>query len=196
MHASLDDKALDIIFRDARTPMHWSDEPVGDDILQKLWDLVKWGPTSANCLPARIKFFKSTAAKEKLRPFVAESNIEKTISAPVCALLSYDIEFYEHLPRLFPDDQSAKTWFNWSVDHATTTAFRNGTLQSGYLIIAARALGLDAAPMSGFDNAAVDAEFFPDGKVKSNLLCGLGIRAEPTPARAPRFDFNEVCEIL
>lgn len=196
MRGTLDDRSLDLIFREARTHNSWKDEPVSDETLHALWDLVKMGPTSANCLPTRIMFFKSEAAKNRLRPFVSESNIEKTISAPVCALISYDVEFYEHLPRLFPADPTAKTWFNWSAEHAETTAFRNGTLQGGYLIIAARALGLDAAPMSGFDNAGVDKEFFPDGKVKSNFLCGLGIGADAPVARNPKFAFEEVCEIL
>lgn len=196
MRETLDDRSLDLIFRDARTHNSWTDDPVSDETLHALWDLVKMGPTSANCLPSRIKFFKSAASKEQLRPFVSDSNLEKTISAPVCALLSYDVEFYEHLPMLFPPDQTAKTWFNWSAEHAEATAFRNGTLQGGYLIIAARALGLDAAPMSGFDNAGVDAKFFPDGKIKSNFLCGLGIGADAPVKRHPKFAFGDVCEIL
>ncbi|MDO9461496.1 MAG: malonic semialdehyde reductase [Alphaproteobacteria bacterium] len=194
----LDDQGLDLLFRKARTHNGWAaDAQVSDAQLHAIYDIVKCGPTSANCSPARILFLKTAAAKERLRPALSEGNLAKTMAAPVCAIIAYDIEFYEHLPMLFPHDLTAKTWFNWSAAHAETTAFRNGTLQGAYLMLAARAVGLDIGAMSGFDNAAVDKEFFPDGKVKSNFLCNIGRGDESQIfARHPKFSFDEVCKIL
>lgn len=191
----LDDKALDNIFRSARTHNGWLPKPVTDDQLRAIYDVMKWGPTSANCQPARIVFVRTKEGKEKLRPALSAGNTEKTMSAPVTAIVAYDPEFYEHLPRMFPHDQTAITWFKGKPS-AEPTAFRNGSLQGAYLIIAARALGLDCGAMSGFDNAKVDQAFFPDGKVKSNFLCNIGY-GDPAKlfTRSPRFTFEETCQL-
>ena len=191
----LDDKALDSILRSARTHNGWLPKPVTDDQLRAIYDLMKWGPTSANCQPARIVFVRTKEGKEKLRPALSAGNTEKTMAAPVTAIVAYDPEFYEHLPRMFPHDQTAITWFKGKPS-AEPTAFRNGSLQGAYLIIAARALGLDCGAMSGFDNAKVDQAFFPDGKVKSNFLCNIGY-GDPAKlfARSPRFTFEESCTL-
>lgn len=192
----LDDRSLDIIFREARTHSAWLDKPVNDALIHKIYDLMKWAPTSANCSPARIVFVRSAAAKQRLLPAMAPGNVDKTHTAPVTAIIAYDTEFYEKLPALFPQ-ADARSWFAGNQALIDTTAFRNGTLQGAYLIIAARALGLDAGPMSGFDNAKVDKEFFPDGKVKSNFLVNLGYgdSAKLFP-RNPRLTFSEAVQIL
>lgn len=196
MADTLSDDALDLIFRTARTHNGFSDKPVGDDLLKQVYDVMKWGPTSANCQPQRILFLKSKEAKERLRPALSEGNLAKTLAAPVAAILANDSAFYEHLPRMFPHAPEAIDWFKGKPSAAPTAA-RNGTLQGAYFVIAARALGLDCGPMSGFDNAKVDAEFFPDGRIKSNFLCNLGYgNGENMFSRSPRFDFAEVCEIL
>jgi 3-hydroxypropanoate dehydrogenase len=192
----LDDRSLDLIFREARTHSVWLDKPVSDALLQQIYDLMKWAPTSANCSPARIVFVRSAATKQRLLPAMAPGNLEKTRTAPVTAIIAYDIEFHEKLPKLFPQ-ADARSWFAGNQALIDTTAFRNGTLQGAYLILAARALGLDAGPMSGFDNAKVDKEFFPDGKVKSNFLINLGYGdgAKLFP-RSPRLPFAEAAQIL
>ncbi|HEY4773635.1 MAG TPA: malonic semialdehyde reductase [Xanthobacteraceae bacterium] len=194
--AALSDEALDVLYRKARSYDRFTSEPVSDAQLRALYDLMKWGPTTANSQPQRILFLRSREAKERLRPALSRANQVKTMSAPVAAILAYDLRFYEHLGRMF-HDPAARSWYETTPEHIHTTAFRNATLQGGYFILAARALGLDAGPMSGFDNAKVDAEFFPDGRYRSNFLCVLG-RGDPTglPARDPRFEFDEVCEIL
>lgn len=192
----IDDAALDTLFREARTHNRWQAKPVGDALLQAVWELAKMPPTSANSSPMRVLFLKSAEAKARLRPALSEGNREKTMQAPVTAIIGYDLEFYEKLPFLFPH-VDARPWFAGKPEVIQATAFRNGSLQGAYLIIAARALGLDCGPMSGFDNAMVDAEFFPDGKVKSNFLCNLGY-GDPAGVmpRSPRFAFDEVCRIL
>jgi 3-hydroxypropanoate dehydrogenase len=192
----LPDASLDQLFRDARTYNAWQDRDVPDSLLHELIDLVKLGPTSANCSPARFLFVKSRAAKEKLKPHLSEGNREKTMKAPVCAIIGYDLDFYEHLPYLFPHT-NAKSWFEGKPKKIEQTAFRNGSLQGAYLIMAARALGLDCGPMSGFDNEAVDKEFFADTNVKSNFLCNLGFGdgADLKP-RAPRFRFDQIALIV
>jgi 3-hydroxypropanoate dehydrogenase len=195
--AMLDDRALDLIFRNARTHNVWLDKPVTDDQLRRIYDLMKMGPTSANCSPARLVFVRTKEAKERLKPALSEGNRDKTMAAPVTAIVGHDLEFYEHLPRLFPHNQTARGWFAGKPEHIQTTAFRNGSLQGAYLIVAARAVGLDCGPMSGFDNAKVDAAFFADGKTKSNFICSLGY-GDPSKLfpRSPRFGFDEVCTIL
>ncbi len=195
MTEALDAAALDRLFREARTHNAWKPDPIPEATLRKVWDLARMGPTSANCSPARIVFATSKAAKEKLKPALIPTNVEKTMTAPVTAILGFDLEFYEHLPRLFPHTD-ARAWFVGNQALIETTAFRNGTLQGAYLILAARALGLDCGPMSGFDNALVDKLFFPDGKVKSNFLCNLG-RGDTKNLfpRGPRFAFAEACRI-
>ena len=192
----LDDRSLDTIFRAARTHSDWLDKPVSDALIQQIYDLMKWAPTSANCSPARIVFVRSAAAKQRLLPAMAPGNVEKTRAAPVTVIIAHDTEFYEKLPKLFLQ-ADARSWFAGNQALIDTTAFRNGTLQGAYLILAARALGLDAGPMSGFDNAKVDQEFFPDGKVKSNFMINLGYgdHAKLFP-RNPRLPFAEAAQIL
>ncbi|HCI46004.1 MAG TPA: malonic semialdehyde reductase [Rhodospirillaceae bacterium] len=191
----LEQSGLDLLFNNARTYNNWQDKPVSDDTLHALFDLVRMGPTSANCSPARIVFVKSDAAKEKLKACLAEGNVAKTMAAPVCAIIAHDMEFHEHLPKLFPHTD-AKSWFAGKPDFIESTAFRNGTLQGGYLIMAARALGLDCGPMSGFDNEAVDKAFFASTTYKSNFLCNLGYGDDKDMfPRSPRFDFDEACRI-
>lgn len=192
----LDDKSLDAILRNARTHNGFQDRPVGDDLLRALYDIVKWGPTSANSQPARIVFVRTKEGKERLRPALSSGNTAKTMSAPVTAIVAYDTRFYENLPRTFPHDPTAPSWFAGpgKEDVAFMTAFRNGTLQGAYLIIAARSLGLDVGAMSGFNNAVVDEAFFPDGRYKSNFLCNIGY-GDPSKLfnRSPRLDFEDVC---
>lgn len=192
----LDDRSLDILFRDAHTHRHWLDKPVGDVLLHQIYDLMKWAPTSANCCPARFVFVRSAAAKQRLLPAMAPGNVEQTRTAPVTAIIAYDLEFYEKLPVLYPP-ADARSWYAGNQPLIAATAFRNGSLQGAYLLLAARALGLDAGPMSGFDNEKVDREFFPDGKVKSNFLINLGYgdRSKLYP-RGPRLRFEEAAQIL
>ena len=193
----IDDAALRQLFLDARTQSTWQAKDVPEALLRELVDIVKMGPTSANCLPARFVFVKSAAAKARLEPLLSAGNAEKSKMAPVTAIIGHDLAFYEHLPRLFPHNRSARTWFEGRPEHIATTALRNGSLQGAYLILAARALGLDAGPMSGFDNAGVDRAFFAGTSVKSNFLCNLGY-GDPSgvPARSPRFAFDEMAKIV
>jgi len=195
MPQAIDQAALDRIFLEARTYNAWKPDPIPEATLRKLWDLARMGPTSANCSPARIVFVVTPAAKEKLKPALMPTNVEKTMTAPAVAVIGHDLEFHEHLPKLFPHTD-ARAWFAGNQPLIETTAFRNGTLQGAYLIIAARALGLDCGPMSGFDNAMVDKLFFPGGKVKSNFLCNLGYGSTKNLfPRSPRFAFEEACRI-
>jgi len=193
---AINDEALDIIFRNARTQNKWLDKPVSNTMLMAIYDLMRWGPTSANNSPARILFLTTPEAKERLKPHLSEGNRAKTMSAPVTAIIGYDTDFHDHLPRLFPHNQDAKNWFKDDVLRETT-AFRNGTLQGAYFIIAARAVGLDCGPMSGFNNAGVDKEFFAGTNIKSNFICSLGY-GDPSGLfpRSPRLSFDEACKIL
>jgi 3-hydroxypropanoate dehydrogenase len=196
----LDAAALDTLFRTARTfsaaPDTWLPKPVGEDLLRQVWDLAKMGPTSANCLPARVLFVTSPAGKDRLVPLMDEGNQRKTREAPATAIIGMDLAFPDKLPVLFPHTD-AKSWFEGKPDHIRTTAMRNSSLQGAYLILAARALGLDCGPMSGFDNAKVDAEFFPGTQIKSNFIVNLGYgnRATLHP-RSPRLSFDEACRIV
>ena len=193
----LGEDALKQLFTEARTHNAWQKKDVSDSLLHELIDLMKMGPTSANCLPARLIFLKSEAGKNRIAPFLSEQNRAKSMSAPVCAIIGHDLQFYEHLPRLFPHNQTARTWFEGKPEVIQATVMRNGSLQGAYLMLAARALGLDCGPMSGFDNAGVDKEFFPDGRVKSNFVCNIGY-GDPAAlfARSPRFSFDEIAKIL
>jgi 3-hydroxypropanoate dehydrogenase len=195
MAIPLDDAALDQLFRAARTHNGWQPKGVTEDTLRQLYDLLKMGPTSANCLPARFVFVRSPEAKARLKPCLSPNNVEKTMAAPVTVIAGYDTEFYEKLPQLFPHTD-ARSWFVGNSELIQSTAFRNASLQGAYLILAARALGLDCGPMSGFDNAKVDAVFFPGGKVKSNFLVNLGY-GDPSKVRprGPRLAFEEACRI-
>jgi len=190
---ALDDAALDVLFRFARTKSAWTEAPVSDGTLRELFDLLKLGPTSANCSPARFAFIRTKAAKEKLKPALNPGNIDKTMAAPVTVIVAQDPIFYQHLPKLFPH-ADARAWFAGNPDLAEETAFRNGTLQGGYLILAARALGLDCGPMSGFNKQKVDSAFFSENGWKSNFLVNLGhgVVEDPFP-RSPRLSFEEAC---
>jgi 3-hydroxypropanoate dehydrogenase len=189
---------LDQLFRHARTHNVWLDRPVSDELLHELHELLKFGPTTSNSCPARFVFVKSPEAKTRLGPALDAGNYAKTMAAPVTAIVAYDLAFYEKLPQLFPHNLEAKGWFDSkSVPDLTTICLRNGSLQGAYLILAARALGLDCGPMSGFDNAKVDAEFFAGSTVKSNFLVNLGYGdASKLFPRSPRLSFDEAASIL
>jgi 3-hydroxypropanoate dehydrogenase len=193
----LSDAALDRIFRNARTHTAWLDRPVDDALLRQVYDLARMGPTSANMCPMRIVFVKSREAKERLRPALDAGNVDKTMKAPVTAVIGMDVHFYEQLPKLFPH-ADARAWFKDLPDPVLETiALRNGSLQGAYVMIAARALGLDCGPMSGFNNAKVDEAFFAGTTVKSNFLCNLGHGdASKLYPRSPRLSFDEACKIV
>jgi 3-hydroxypropanoate dehydrogenase len=187
---------LDLLFSKARTHSAWLDKPVPDALLQQIYNLMKYGPTSANTCPARIVFVKSKEAKEKLLPFLAPQNVDKTKTAPVTAIVAMDMAFYEQLPKLFLH-VDARSWFAGNPALIDATAFRNGSLQGGYFILAARAVGLDCGPLSGFDNAKLDAAFFAGTTWKSNFLCNLGYGdVSKLHPRNPRLAFDEACKIL
>ncbi len=188
-------ESLDVLFASARTFSAWQKKPVAPEILQKIYDQCKFGPTSANCSPLRIVFVSSDAARQKLKPCLDAGNVDKTMSAPVTAIFASDQQFYDLLPRLFPH-ADARSWFFGNSTLIADTAFRNSSLQAAYFMIAARGMGLDCGPMSGFDKAKCDAAFFPDGRFKSNFLCNLGYGDAATlKPRLPRLDFNQACRI-
>ncbi len=196
MNKPLDLSSLDQLFNDARSYNGWRDEPVSEAQLKDIWKLTRMGPTSANCSPARLIFVVSEAAKARLKPHLMGGNVEKTMSAPATAIIGHDMKFYDRLPELFPHDD-ARSWFVGNEPLIAATAFRNGTLQAAYLMLAVRALGLDCGAMSGFDNDAVDREFFAGTEIKSNFLCniGYGDSASLFP-RSPRFEFDDACQVL
>lgn len=193
---ALDAPALDVLFESARTHSNWRSGDIDEATLRRLYDLLKMGPTSANCQPGRFLFVRSRAAKEKLAPCLMEGNRDKTMAAPVTVIVCYDVAFYEKLPELFPH-ADAKSWFEGKDDFARETAFRNGTLQGAYLIMAARALGLDCGPMSGFDNAKVDEAFLDGTTWRSNFLVNLGY-GDPGKLfpRSPRPAFDDMCQVV
>ncbi len=192
----LSSAVADQLFLEARTINVWRDKPVSDEQLHRLYDLTKMGATSANCSPARFHFVKSDAAKARLKPLLMAGNDAKMMQAPVTVIIANDLGFAEYLPQLFPHDLSAKNWFA-DPDVAATTAMRNGTLQGAYLMIAARSLGLHCGPMSGFDNAAVDREFFAGTQLQSNFICSLGYGStDQIFDRSPRLDFADAAAIL
>jgi 3-hydroxypropanoate dehydrogenase len=193
----LDNEGLDLIFGKARTHTVWLDKPVEDALLRQVYDLARMGPTSANMCPLRIVFVKSREAKERLKPALDPGNVAKTMAAPVTAILAMDVHFYEQLPKLFPH-ADARSWFAHLPDNVLEyIALRNSSLQGAYFMLAARALGLDCGPMSGFNNARVDAEFFAGTTVKSNFLCNLGYGdASKLHPRSPRLSFEEACQIV
>ena len=194
---TLDEKSLDLLFLNARTQNGWLPTPVTDDQLRAIYQIMRSGPTSANSCPARILFVRTPEAKARLIPALSPGNVDKTKAAPVTAIIGYDTRFFELLPKLFPHRPEMKNPYEANAKLAETVAFRNGTLQGAYFMLAARAIGLDVGGMSGFDNAKVDAEFFPDGQLKSNFLCNLG-KGDPSklPPVNPRFGFDEVCRVL
>lgn len=196
MTAPLSDHALDQLFRTARTANAWTPEPVSADLLRELYELSKWGPTSANVSPARFVFLTTADAKARLAPHLSSANRAKTIDAPVTVIIAYDLDFAERVPELFPHNPGAKAWFA-DPEVAAVTAIRNGTLQGAYLMLAARALGLDCGPMSGFDHAAVDAEFFAGRRLATNFICNLGYASQAGLfPRLPRLAFGDACELL
>jgi 3-hydroxypropanoate dehydrogenase len=211
MISQLDEQGLDLLFRKARTHNGWLPKPVSDEVLRRLYEELKWGPTSANSCPARFLFLRSKKAKERLRPCLAPGNVEKTMAAPVTVVVAYDLRFYLRLPRLFPHNPGMAKLFADNPQLVEVTAKRNSSLQGAYMIMAARALGLDCGPMSGFDNAKLDEEFFaagkecegceqeffPEGQVKSNFLCNLGYGdSSKLHERCPRLEFDEACRVL
>ena len=192
----IDASALRQLFDEARTHNAWLDQPVPEHLLHQLYDLMKWGPTSANCSPARIVFVQSQEAKARLAPCMSEGNRAKTLKAPVTAIIGMDMAFYEHLPQLFPHNLDARNWFAGKPEFIASSAMRNSSLQGGYFILAARAMGLDCGPMSGFDADAVNAAFFAGTEVKANFLCNLGYGdASALFPRSPRLSFEQACRI-
>jgi 3-hydroxypropanoate dehydrogenase len=192
----LTEHALDRLFRTARTANAWQDRPVPAEKLREIYDLMKFGPTSANSSPLRILFLLSSEAKARLKPCLLDMNVEKTMSAPAVAIFAMDMRFHEHLPFLFPHTD-AKSWFDGNDALIAETAFRNSSLQAAYFIIAARAMGIDCGPMSGFDVQKVNAEFFADGRCKVNFICNLGYADHSkTFARSPRLPFDQAAEVL
>ena len=190
--------SLQTLFTEARSQNGWSDRPVSDDQVRQIYDLAKWGPTSLNSSPARVVIVRSSAAKAMLKEALSPGNVDKAMTAPVIAIIGHDLCFYDKLPYLFPHNPAVKAWFEGEAKtaFAETTAFRNGTLQGAYFIIAARALGMDCGPMSGFDNAKVDAAFFPEGLIKSNFICGIGYGDRSKLfERSPRLTFDQVCSV-
>ena len=193
---ALDPAALDALFNEARTHNAWSDTPVTDDDLRAIFDLMKMGPTSANCSPARFVFIRTPEGKEKLKPALSGGNTEKTMAAPVTVIVAYDTRFHDLLPKTFPH-VDARSWFEGNAELIDSTARRNSSLQGGYLMIAARSLGLDCGPMSGFDAALVDRVFFPDGRLRSNFLVNLGYGDRASlHGRNPRLDFANACRVV
>lgn len=194
----LPNEALNQLFLDARTINIWSDKPVEDEKLKKLYEIARLGPTAANSNPARFLFVKSQEAKARLKPHLAPNNTDKTMKAPVTIIAAFDPKFYEKVPQLFPHLPEARNWYEQTPDKGYAAGFMNSTLGAAYMIIAARAIGLDCGPMSGFDNAGVDKEFFGASGYKSNFLINLGYKAdgEPHHPRLPRLDFTEACEII
>jgi 3-hydroxypropanoate dehydrogenase len=195
-HQSLSQQSLEQLFLNGKTHSFWLDKPVPSELLTQIYDLAKMGPTSANCQPMRIVFVSTKEAKEKLKPCLFEGNVEKTMTAPVTAIFAYDMKFYEYLPDIFPH-VDARPWFTQSDTDIFTHGFRNGTLQSAYFMLAARALGLDCGPMSGFMSDKVESLFFKNTSFKVNFMCNLGYGdLSKTHDRLPRHDFNTVCEII
>ena len=195
----LNDAALDQIFRTARTQNGWQPKPVSDDQIKALYELMKWGPTTGNSQPGRLVFLRTQAAKERLKPHLSPANQDKSMAAPVVAIIAFDLAFYENIPRVFPHRPEMKNLYvgDDKKDMVETTALRNSSLQGAYLMIAARAMGLDCGPMSGYNAAGVDKEFFSGTTFKSNFICNLG-HGDPSKvmARLPRLPFEEVCSML
>ena len=192
----LNDSSLDQLFRQARSYNRWQDREVSDEQLRQLYELTKWGPTTANSCPARLMFVTSDEAKQRLKPCLDEGNVEKSMSAPVVAIIGMDMEFYEQLPKLFPHSD-ARSWFAGKPEKIEQNALRNSSLQAAYLIMAARAMGLDCGPMSGFNYPKLEAEFFPSGTVRANFICAIGYGSEEKLyPRGPRLSFDEACGIV
>ena len=198
MSDRLNDTALDTIFRTARTRNAWQDKPVSDALLHEVYELAKWGSTSANSCPGRFVFLRSEEAKQRLKPHLSEGNVAKTMAAPCCVIVAYDTRFYELMPKLFPDRGAQyRDMFRDAPAVSEDLVHRNSSLQGAYLMVAARSLGLDVGAMSGFNKEGVDKEFFPDGRWKSNFLCNIGYGSDENLfPRNPRLDFDEACQML
>lgn len=197
MTTAIADAGLDQIFRQARSHSYWQGKPLTDTLIEAVYELAKWGPTSANCSPARFVFVKSDEAKERLKPFLIPTNVHKVMDSAATVIIAQDMEFYEKIPHLFPHNPGAREWFAGNDEAIATTAFRNSSLQGAYFMIAARALGIDCGPMSGFDNAGVDKEFFSGTAWKSNFICAIGYGDEShIHDRSPRLSFGDACQIL
>ena len=197
MNRAVNDDALDVLFRKARTHRKWRAEPVTKQVLMAVYDLMRWGPTTNNTTPARIVFIVSPEAKERLKPHLNKGNVEQTMKAPATAIIAYDLAFFEVMGKLSPNPDARETWSRKTDAELAEAAFRNSSLQGGYFMIAARAVGLDCGPMSGFNNEGVDREFFAGTKIKSNFLCNLGYGDdEGMRPRAGRLAFDEACRIL
>ena len=197
MSQALPDTALAQIFRSARTHNRFKSDPIPDSLIHQLYELWKWGPTSMNCQPARVVFVRSAQAKEKLKAALSPGNVDKTMAAPVTAIIASDTQFFDNLPTQFPAMPAARDLFAGNAQLASDTAFRNSSLQAAYLIMAARSLGLACGPMSGFNPAAVNEAFFPDGRFKANFLLNIGV-ADPAGIypRAPRLAFDQAAQIV
>ena len=196
---ALSPEDMDLIFRNARSQNGWQAKPVSDEQLREIYELMKWAPTTMNTQPARILFLRSREAKERLKPALNPGNVDKTMAAPVTAIIAYDTQFYDQLPKQFANNPNARAIFagDDKKAHAEATAFRNGSMQGGYFIIAARSIGLDCGPMSGFNNAKVDAAFFAGTGIKSNFLCNIGHGdASKVMPRNPRLAFDDACKLL
>ncbi len=195
--SDMDEAVLGTLFKEARSQNGWRPDPVSEAELREAYDIAKWGPTSMNTQPMRVLFLRSAEAKERLKPALAPTNVDKVMTAPVVALIAYDTEFYSQLPKTFPHNPNAQGFFTGNQAMIEPTAFRNGTLQAAYLMLALRAVGLDVGPMSGFDAAKVNAEFFADTTYRVNLVCGIG-HGDPAKVfnRLPRLDFDEVTRTL
>ena len=197
MGHAVNDDALNILFRQARTYRSWQDRPVTPQMLMAVYDLFRWGPTTNNTCPARIVFVVSEAAKQRLKPHLSAGNVEYTMKAPATAIIAYDLKFYEFMGKLSANPKARDSWTQKSAQDIEEAAFRSGTLQGAYFMLAARALGLDCGPMSGFSNAGVDKEFFAGTSWKSNFLCNVGYGTEEgLRPRAGRLEFDEACRIL
>src|SRR5579863_5744964 len=196
VHHAVSDAALDTLFREAHTTRNWMDRKVSPAVLMAIYDLMRWGPTATNITPARIVFVMSQEAKARLKPHLDAGNVRQSMEAPVTAILGYDLDFARHLPRLYRDNPKAQSWFT-DAKANKVLALRNGSLQGGYFILAARALGLDCGPMGGFNHAGIDSEFFAASEIKSNFLCNLGYGAPGGHRpRNERLAFDEACQIV
>ncbi|MEN7341920.1 MAG: malonic semialdehyde reductase [Pseudomonadota bacterium] len=194
---AISQQAQDTILGQARTHFQWQDKAVPEALLREVYDLAKMGATSANCSPARFVFVTTDEGRERIKPHLIPSNVEKTMSAPVTVIIGYDLKFYDRVPELFPHAPEAREWFNGSDEIILANAVRNGTLQGAYFMLAARAKGLDCGPMSGYDPIGLDAEIWPDGQCRSNFLCNLGYGdASALHPRLPRLDFADACEVI
>lgn len=196
-HKILDDQGLDLLFREARTHRKWQDKDVSEVLIKAVYDLMKMGPTEANTCPARFVFVKTPEAKLRLKPHLDAGNVDKTMTAPLTAIIAHDMQFYDQMPKLFPHEPTARSWFAGKEEKIKVVAMRNSSLQAAYLMLAARALGLNCGPMGGFNAEGINKEFFADGQYKVNFLCNIGYGdASALFPRSPRLDFDEACEII